>query len=138
MHSDYNNLTFFDPITEQELNEIKNKTGVEISGDLLELLQQTNGISENVTGSLIFTSNQIIEYYKEHLDFLKETENIPLYELLFFSGNGCGENFCFIVKDGKFITKEIGIYYPMENEYRIVAPDLMTWAKDWLSGELKT
>ena len=139
-----NNLSFFDPITEQELSDIKHNTGIEISGDLLELLKQTNGIMENIivdkkcinSGFIVFNSDEIIKTYKIHLSFLKEAELIPPHQFLFFSDNGCGEGFCFITENGKIISKEISIYYPIENKFFIVAPDLMTWITDWYSGKI--
>ena len=142
----YEGVSFFDPITENELMDIKISIGVEISGDLLELLKQTNGIMEtmilNNTSEeiawIIYSSVKIIEYNKIHLGFLKEAEITPPHQLIFFSDNGCGESFGFIVKNGKIISDEIGIYYPIDNEFKILASDLKTWAKGWCSGVIKT
>jgi hypothetical protein len=36
--------SFFDPATETKINKIKEMTGIEVSGQLLELLLQTDGI----------------------------------------------------------------------------------------------
>jgi hypothetical protein len=145
-NSGYEGVLFFDPITENELEDIYKNIGIEISGDLLELLRQTNGIMETMilnnvsedVGWIIYSSKKIIENNKIHLDFLREAECTPPYQLIFFSDNGCGESFGFITKDGKIVSDEIGIYYPISNEFKILASNLKTWAKSWCSGEIKT
>ena len=64
-------------------------------------------------------------------------EDAP-HNYLFFADNGCGEHFGFEVADGMIKTSNVGVYYPILNEYRIVAPDLYTWAVEWYSGKLST
>ena len=135
----YKNLSFFDPITIKELNNIKQNTGIEISGDLLELLKQTNGIMENMIinneiieiGFLVYNSGKIIETHEIHLEFLQKGNVNPPYNFLFFSDNGCGECFGFITENGRIISNKIGIYYPINNEFNIIASNLMNWVTEW-------
>jgi hypothetical protein len=135
----YDNLSFFDPITMEELSNIKQNTGIELSGDLLELLKQTNGVKENMIvnnkiieiGFFVYNSDRIIEMHKIHLEFLQKADINPPYDFLFFSDNGCGESFGFITKNGKIVSSQIGIYYPFDNEFRIIASNLMNWVTEW-------
>ena len=34
--------------------------------------------------------------------------------------------------------RNIGIYYPITDEYKVICPDLCSWIIRWFSGELAT
>jgi hypothetical protein len=137
-NKDYD-LLFFNPATDDELRGIKLNTGVTVSGDLLDLLKQTNGIKNKCFGDfVVFNSDRIVEAHRLHIDFLKQADITPLRQYLFFADNGCGEGFGFEVYNGQIISNQIGVYYPIGNEFKIVAPDFLTWANEWYSGRLST
>ena len=132
-------LSFFDPITEDELSGINLKTGTTVSGDLLSVLKQTNGIVDRRFGEyIVYSSDMIIERHRLHLDFLKVVNTSPPYDYLFFADNGCGECFGFMVQEGQIISDQVGVFYPIDNEFRVVAPDFLTWMNEWYTGRLAT
>ena len=135
----YYPIRFFEPITKEKLEEITDTMKITITGDILELLQQTDGIFSNTFGGyLVLSSKKIIDCYIHHLMYLKEIDNTFSNNYMFFADNGCGEYFGYEVCNGKIKSNQIGIYYPIENEYRIVAPNLYTWATEWYTGKLST
>jgi hypothetical protein len=132
-------LAFFEPISKTKLAELELFTNTEITGDLLDFLLQTNGIQNKILGDfVVFNDDKIKEYHLLHRKFLKAAQVVQHNNYLFFADNGCGENFGFIVKNGVLIPQEVGVYYPIENEFRIVAADFETWASEWYSGKLST
>lgn len=130
-------LMFFNPISQKQLEQLESELGVKMSGDLLEALQQTNGIRDK-GDFYLYTSEGMIEKYLDHLEFLKDLEFEAPCKILFFADNGCGEGFGFKISHGIIETEEVGVYYPIENAFRIVAPDFRTWVKEWYSGDLGT
>lgn len=133
------NLEFFSGISAFKLAKIRKVLNVDLSGELLELLRQTDGIlNKRFNDFIVFNSKKIIDYYLHHLEYLSEVESDVLYNYLFFADNGCGEHFGIEINDGMIKTSEISVYYPIENEYRIVAPNLYTWVVEWFSGKLAT
>ena len=132
-------LKFFPSISTLALKRIKEILNVDLSGELLELLQQTDGIqNKRFNDFIVYNSENIIKYYLNHLEYLEEIDsNIPR-NYLFFADNGCGEHFGLEISNGIIKTSEVGVYYPIENEYRIVAPNFYTWAIEWNSGRLST
>ena len=132
-------LMFFEPITEQEIKQVEETLDITLSGQLLELLKETNGIKDGRFGDfLVCDSNEIIELYKQHLAFLKISDIQPPHKILFFASNGCGEYFGFRIEDGQIADGTVGVYYPIDNEFRIVATDFKTWAEKWHTGLLST
>jgi len=131
-------ITFFDPIADDELNKIKEATGTEVSGDLLNLLLQTNGIKDNRFGDyLVYDSDRIIEHYKLCLDYFKPSKFAYSRPLLFFADDGCGNYFGYEVKGNQIISPQIIFFSPIEpDKLRIVASDFSTWATEWYTGKL--
>ncbi|MCL2637272.1 MAG: SMI1/KNR4 family protein [Oscillospiraceae bacterium] len=132
-------LTFLEAINEQEIAQIEETLHVTLSGELLEVLKETNGIKENRFGCwLVGNSSEIIELYNCHCSFLKMSYTVPPHKILFFANNGCGEYFGFRIENGRISDGKVGVYYPIENEFRIVTPDFKTWVVEWHSGILST
>ena len=132
-------LIFHEAIKEHEIEEIEKKLSLTLSGALLETLKETNGIKEKQYGCwLLGNSSEIIEMHRLHCDFLMQADAVPPHRFLFFANNGCGEYFGFKIEDGQTVGSEVGIYYPIDNEFRIVAPDFKTWVVEWHTGLLKT
>ncbi len=132
------NLAFFEPITNEQLTELENFLYVRITGDLLDLLMETNGIQNKRFGDyVVFNNEKIKEYHLLHRNFIETAQINSPDDYLFFADNGCGECFGFIIKNG-VTSKEVGVYYPIENEFRIVANSFETWANEWYSGRLST
>ena len=134
-----NELIFFEPINQQEIRQIEEIFHVKLSGQLLELLEETNGIKDGRFGDFwVGDSSEIIELYNQHHIFLKTAGIEPPHKIFFFADNGCGECFGFRIEDGQIADGQVGVYYPIENEFRIVAPDFKTWAIEWCSGLLSS
>lgn len=132
-------LVFFEPIKKHELEQIEKTLGVTLSGQLLELLEESNGIKDNRFGDfLVGSSSEIIELHNLNLGFSEQAGITLPHVILFFANNGCGEYFGFRIKEGKIADGKVGVYYPLDNDFRIVAPDFKTWAIEWYSGILTT
>ena len=127
----FGTITFLDPATEEDLQRVKDKTGVTISGLLLELLLQHNGIS-SCAGSLVWGCDEIIETKREY-----KTYDLYPDQYLFFSQNASGEHFGLNVENGRLVSDEVGIYYAIPDEYVIVAPNLKEWAIEWYNDRLR-
>jgi len=129
-------LEYFSSISKEEVEEIENEIGVIVSGSLLEILKETNGIRDE-RDYYLYSSKQMIRKYREHLDHLRMiAENDPC-RILFFADDGCGNGFGHTYNnDGRIETGEVVVYYPIDNEYRIIAPDLRTWVVEWYTGKL--
>lgn len=134
--SNNTDLQFFNPISQKKIKELENKTGVILSGDLLEVLKETNGVRD-INDYYLYPSDVIIKRYKEHLDYLATLEKKGLCNILFFADDGCGNGFGHKFNDNGIIEKDdVGIYYLIENKFEIISPDFKTWVKKWYSGEL--
>jgi hypothetical protein len=70
------------------------------------------------------------------LEYLVKIKSDIQHNYLFFADNGCGEHFGLEVANGIICTSKISVYYPISNEYKIVAQDLYTWAIEWYTGRL--
>ena len=131
------NASTSEPAKDFVVEQIKEQTGTEISGQLLELLMQTNGIINKRFGDyLVYSYDRIIECHELFNTHYPRDENELLQSLLFIADDGCGDYFGYVVSGGKIETEEIGVYYPITNEYKIVAPSLREWAIEWYSGKL--
>jgi hypothetical protein len=132
-------LIFYEPIKAHEIEQIEEAYLIKLSGSLLEVLQESNGVAEKQHGYwLIGNANELIEMHCSHHDFLKQTNTVPPHEILFFANNGCGEYFGFRLERGQIADGKVGVYYPIENEFTIVAPDFKAWVVGWCSGALST
>ena len=131
-------IAFFDPITDAKILRIKEATGVEISGQLLDLLLQTDGIKNAIRGDyFVYDTEHIIKNHRDFSDNLKLTECKLSREFLFFIDDGCGNYFGYETKNGKIVSPQVGFLDPIAlDEYIIVAPDLFTWAEKWYTGKL--
>lgn len=130
-------LEFYDPITEAKLKKIMEVTEIEISGDLLDLLLQTDGIKQVNDSYWVYSSEQIIKTYIMTQVYFEGTEYEGSRPWLFFSGDGCGDYFAYEVNNGSIISPQIGFFEPISpDKYRIVAPDLFTWALKWHTDTL--
>ena len=129
--------TFFEPASEVNLRKITENTGITVSGQLLDLLLQTDGIKDGRFGDyMVFSTDKVIEYRKEYMEHLAETENNLIHDCLFFADDGCGNHFGLEATNGIIRSSKIGVYYPISGEYRFVAPNLYVWANAWYTGRL--
>lgn len=130
-------VEFLPPISTSQVQTIEKTTGIALQGPLLELLQQTNGIRNKRFGDfLVWNDEEIVAQHLNHIEFLKEAELTAKGEYLFFADDGCGEHFGFAAAGGEIKSEEVGIYYPMENRFAIVAQNLYAWAVEWYAGTL--
>lgn len=130
------NIKFFNPISKEEAMHLQNEIGVTLSGDLLKVLQEANGIRDE-QDVCVLSSNEMIKRYNEHIDYLKIIQEEEYTKILFFADDGCGNGFGYkFNNEGAIEAEEVGIYYQMENRFIVVAPDFKTWFKEWYSGRL--
>jgi len=138
---------FREPITEQQIVGVKEILGVELSGDLLDLLKQTNGFDQRCFSGehtwkdfALFGYDQMIKFNKSHLEFavfLKEINQEPPCQMFFFTHDGYGNGFGFKVENGK-LSNEVGVYEPIDNWFLIKASNFKAWLNGWFSGEIHT
>ena len=132
-------LRFFEPILSAQIEQIKARVNAKIPHELLELLQQTNGVyNERFNEFIVYNSNKIMETIDNHFEVLQNYGNDNPKKFLFFADNGCGELFGYRLGSDSLNTKQIGIYYPISNDFKIICPDLCTWITSWFSGNLET
>jgi hypothetical protein len=131
-------VRFFDPATEAELQHVKNVLGVSVPEPLAELLRQTNGLSGEILVLLylIGSCERIIEINREHAEWPKRGI-IPPGEYFLFSEDGFGNSFGYVVENGLVSSTEIGVYGPMENEYRFASRNLKEWLREIISNTLR-
>ena len=133
------NAIFFEPVTDAKLKKIKDITGIEVSGQLLDLLMQSNGIRDKRFGDyLVYGSDQIVDRFEMCSEYhFKSPRFDRSRTLLFFAYDGCGDYFGYEANDGIIISPQIGFFYPIApDEYMTVAPDLYTWATKWFTDTL--
>lgn len=129
---------FFDPISKEDIKNLNYELKVTISGDLLSVLKETNGIRDK-RDFYLFSSDKMIKKHREHIDYLKLIEEYAPCKFLFFADDGCGNGFAYKINNNGIIeTEEIVVYYPMENDFKVIAPDFKSWVKGWYSGNLST
>ena len=126
-------------ISTERLQEIQDETGIKVSGELLDLLLQTDGIRDKKFGDfLVFDSEQIISHHQIFVDCLMASNLQKSNSILFFADNGCGELFGLEARRGLITSPHVVIFYPIDGEFKIIAPNLQTWATEWYSGRLST
>ena len=132
---------FYAPATPAQLNEVEQTLGAKLPGDLAALLRQTNGLrtGDAPRGAfLVLDCEHILKAHAAHLEFLQLAGFAHTPPYLFFSDNGCGEHFGYEIEKGAVPHSRIGVYYPIENAFRIVAGDLEEWLSRWAAGALNT
>jgi hypothetical protein len=131
------NAAFFEPASKAKIEVIKNKIDVEVSGQLMDLLLQTDGIRDSRFGDyIVFSSEQIVKHFEITQVYFERTKGSR--PLLFFAGDGCGDYFSYEILDGKIISPQIRFFEPISPDERvIVAPDLYTWATKWFTDKLQ-
>lgn len=132
---------FYTPATPAQLEYVEQTIGAKLPSDLSALLLQTNGIK---TGSaetgdfLIWDCRHIVQAHIDHMAFLKMGDLMQKASYIFFSDNGCGEHFGYEIDYNTASYSQIGVYYLIENEFRIVTTDMKEWFVGWTSGKLGT
>ena len=127
-NEDYD-LEYLAPIQTKDTDDLGNRLGLKLSGQLLGFLNECNGIrnrrfNEYVIWPLCEMINSTIAWY----DYLKKVEIQQAQQYFFFADNGCGEHFGYRVTSGEIQDERIWIWEPIFNDYTEVATDLKDWA----------
>lgn len=123
------------PAVCESIDHCRAVLAAELDEDLRALLTEADGIEDEYGGGLIWPVERIIA------DNLKFRTNLDLAELympfdalLFFADAGNGDQFAFVLRDGR---KDI-FAWDHENDSRTwVAPNLEKYLTWWLDGTLR-
>jgi hypothetical protein len=137
IHSVSTQVNFKDPATEEELLCIKEALNVDIPLDLLELLQESNGVFDEFDCPYIWSTNQIIRdnlYFRNCEDF--KDLYMPFNHLLFFSDSGSGDLFAYPIINGIIQRDDIFVWDHESDSRKYVASSLEDFLKGWIGGEI--
>lgn len=123
------------PAASESIAGCREALAVELDEDLSALLAETDGIEDEYGGALIWPVERIIadnQMFRANLAFAQLY--MPFDPLLFFADAGNGDQFAFVLRDGR---KDI-FAWDHENDSRTwVAPNLEKYLTWWLDGTLQ-
>lgn len=140
---------FNSPAADEQLKELLDRFQLnEHPQELLDLYQQTNGISEYLNvegylnnekiGELIWPIERVIE---TNLEFRTYPDFKDLYmsfdQILFVADAGNGDLFGFITLNGNFDRDDIFVWNHENDSREWVAPSLSKFVEGWLNGSIK-
>lgn len=137
IHSVSTQVYFKDPATDEELLHIKEALNVDIPLDLLELLQESNGVFDEFGCPYIWSTSHIVRdnlYFRNCEDF--KNFYMPFDHLLFFSDSGCGDLFAYPILNGVIQRDDIFVWDHESDSRKYVAPSLEDFLKGWIGGEI--
>ncbi|RAV16739.1 SMI1/KNR4 family protein [Paenibacillus contaminans] len=128
---------FYVPATESQLLEVENSMNIELPVSLKELLQESNGVTDEYGTSIIWTLERI---KKDNLEFRSNDDFKELYmpfdHLLFFSDAGNGDQFAFPILNGKIIKDDIYVWNHEDDSRTWISSSLSSFIKGWLNGAI--
>jgi hypothetical protein len=126
---------FGGPAASEAIDRCREVLAVELDEDLRALLAEADGIEDEYGGGLIWPVERIIadnQMFRTNPDFAEIY--MPFDALLFFADAGNGDQFPFVLRDGR---KDI-FAWDHENDSRTwVAPNLAKYLTWWLEGTLQ-
>ena len=128
---------FTKPATKSDINHIKEKLGVELPFDLLELFSETNGVFDEFNCPLIWSTNQIIEdnlFFRSFEDF--KYIYMPFNHLLFFSDAGNGDLFGYPILNGSIQRDDIFVWDHESDSRKWVASSLKDFIEGWANSRI--
>lgn len=128
---------FYVPVTESQLLEVENSMNIELPVSLKELLQESNGVTDEYGTSIIWTLERI---KKDNFEFRSNDDFKELYmpfdHLLFFSDAGNGDQFAFPILNGKIIKDDIYVWNHEDDSRTWISSSLSSFIKGWLNGTI--
>ncbi len=113
------------------IHRVENEIGCVFPSELQSLLLETNG-----DGHLIFSTDEILETNTCIRTMMSECYE-GLEKLLFFAGNGCGDDYCYkILSSGQTDPSAIYIWMHEDNELAPVAHSLSEMIDKYFNDEI--
>ena len=136
IHSISSNLSLKNPATKEELIEIQKCLLVELTNDLSQLLQETNGIAGEY-GDFIWSVSKI---KTENMNMRNIVDFKDLYMpfdcLLFFTDGGNGDLFGYSILNGIVQRDDIYVWNHENDSRNWVASSLEIFMEWWESGKI--
>jgi cell wall assembly regulator SMI1 len=132
---------FHPPATQDEIYTIETNLDIKLSDELRELLFETNGIDERMSigneqqtqdlGNFIFNTIEIVEITTNYRNRALST-NIRFNDMYFIgTPHTDGIDFAFQKNN-----ESIFAWFPIEQKFRIIAPNLEQFIIGWLSNDI--
>ena len=98
----FSDARFYIPASAREIGHAEREMGIELPGDLRQLLLETNGVAANHGAPLVWPVEEIIAQNR-HFRTSREFARLyaPFTDLLFFGAEGNGDQFAYRVEDGR-------------------------------------
>lgn len=129
---------FFLPAPPAQIKRVENELRSEMSDDLKTLLEESNGVRGEYGLGLIWTLDEILQRnlsFRQTPDF--KTLYMPFDCLLFFADAGNGDQFAYVVLEGKVWRRDIFVWNHENDSRNWVAPSLEKYLEWWVSGKLQ-
>ncbi len=126
--------TFRAPAATEAVVRCEQRLAVALDGDLRALLRETDGVDDAYGGGLIWPVERIVGdnlAFRTNRDFAELY--MPFEPLLFFADAGNGDQFAFVLRDGR---KDVFVWDHENDSRSWVAPDLGRYLTWWLDGTL--
>jgi|GEM_PF-2047528 len=143
-----NQVKFFPPASKEQIKKIEYLLNVSVPEELVNILSISNGATQLMENpktkemmeieAIYWSADEIIVNTLNQYQYLKTIDSKHKDKYLFFSDNGCGEHFGYKLTNGICIDSRIYVYYPIDDEYVVVAENLKEWAINWYPGKLST
>ncbi|WP_210471531.1 SMI1/KNR4 family protein [Sporosarcina sp. 6E9] len=128
---------FAKPARKSDIHHIKEKLGVELPTDLLELLNETNGVFDAFDCPLIWSTNQIIEdnlFFRSFEDY--KDIYMPFDHLLSFSDAGNGDLFGYPILNGSIQRDDVFVWDHESDSRKWVASSLKDFIEGWANSRI--
>ncbi|EFM10102.1 Cell wall assembly/cell proliferation coordinating protein, KNR4-like protein [Paenibacillus curdlanolyticus YK9] len=123
--------------TEAELEEVSDRFNLVLPKELKDLLEETNGVSDEYGCHLVWPTSRIIE---ENLEARSsedyKDEYMPFDSLLFVADAGNGDLFGYSVLNGAITKDDIYTWNHEDDSRTWVAPSLKQFIEGWIKGEI--
>lgn len=124
------------PASADEIQAIERVLSIKVPHELRELLAESNGISDQYGGGLVWPADRIV---KDNVMFRSSFEGLymPFDSLLFFADAGNGDQFAFAIKRGQAgeVDSDVYVWDHEDDSRRWYAASLIKYLEWWFSGE---
>ena len=104
----FHDAKFYVPASAKEIGHAERELGVELPGELRQLLGETNGVSANYSAPLVWPVDEIIEQ-NQHFRSSRAFARLyaPITDFLSFGAEGNGDLFAYRVAQGRIADTTI-------------------------------
>lgn len=127
--------TFAPPATGEAIQACEQTLGHPLTDELVELLQETNGVEGEYGLGLVWSLERIA---RDNIALRTGSEHNQLYmpfePLLFFADAGNGDQFAFVLRNRR---RDVFAWNHEDDSRSWAAPDLAGYLTWWLTGRIK-